>query len=362
MVSYDLRYRHLKLFSPGMRTKARPSIDEIAQLSGCSKATVDRVLHGRAGVHPRTRDKVNQALAQLEAEYDLRTVSTFQGSSASHSSRRIGFIIQAGQAFTESFLATLEKQQSSERAVELRGLGAASDEAVIEAIRDWASGFDGLAIVCKNIPPIIDGLKRLRQRGVRVMAMVSDIESSARSAYLGIDNRAAGNVAAYLMGRHLAGRSRAQVAVVVGSFSYRCHEDREIGFRSIMRQQFESVEVLEVIKGEDSDEATYDAARKLLQVAPNIAGVYNVAGGNRGLAKAVDELQLPYRPVYITHELNRVTEPLLRAGRIDYLIVQDLEEMFRRATQFMREIPADDRGTHALEHVRFHLLTQFNIS
>ena len=40
-----------------------------------------------------------------------------------------------------------------------------------------------------------------------------------------------------------------------------------------MRQQFESVEVLEVIKGEDSDEATYDAARKLLPSKPNIVGV-----------------------------------------------------------------------------------------
>ena len=344
-----------------MRTRARPSIEEIAKLSGCSKATVDRVLHGRAGVHPRTRDKVNQALGQLDAEYELRTARPFDASSVSGTTRRIGFIIQAGQAFTESFLATLEKQPSSERTGELKGLGAASDEAVIEAIRGWASVFDGLAIICKNVPPIVDELKRLRYTGVLVMAVVSDIDSSARSAYLGIDNRAAGNVAAYLMGRHLDGRSGARVAVVVGSFSYRCHEDREIGFRSIMRQQFESVEVLEVIKGEDSDEATYDAARKLLQATPNIVGVYNVAGGNRGLAQAVGELQHSYRPVYITHELNRVTEPLLRTEQIDYLIVQDLDEMVRRAAQFMREIPAEDRRVHALEHVRFHLLTQFNI-
>jgi LacI family transcriptional regulator len=119
---------------------------------------------------------------------------------------------------------------------------------------------------------IIDELKRLRQTGKHVMALVSDVESSARWAYLGIDNRAAGNVAAYVMGRHLEARSGAEVAVVVGSFSYRCHEDREIGFRSIMRQQFERIEVLEVIKGKDSDEATYNAARKLLQVKPNIAG------------------------------------------------------------------------------------------
>jgi LacI family transcriptional regulator len=302
---------------------------------------------------------VNQALAQLEAQY--MALQPVGASSASQTPQRFGFIIQAGQAFTESFLTVIEKQRNGDRPLQIEGRGAASNEAVVEAIEGWADRLDGLAIVSKNIPPIVDELKRLRQAGICVMAIVSDVESSARSAYLGIDNRAAGNVAAYLMGRHLEERSGAQVAVVVGSSSYRCHEDREIGFRSIMRQQFQSVEVLEVIKGEDSDEATYDAARKLLQVKPNIAGVYNVAGGNHGLAEALAELQRVHRPVYITHELNRVTEPLLRTQQIDYLIVQDLDEMVRRAIQFLRESRSDDRQSRELESIPFRLLTQFNI-
>jgi len=345
-----------------MRTRARPSIDEIAKLSRASKATVDRVLHGRAGVHPRTRDKVHQALAQLEAEYEAIASKRPGTSSSSQNPQRFGFVIQAGQAFTEFFLSALEKQHNHGRhkLLQIEGQGAASDEGVVEAIKGWADAMDGLAIVCKNIPAITDELKRLRQAGKQVMALVSDVESSSRSAYLGIDNRAAGNVAAYLMGRHLQERSGAQVAVVVGSFSYRCHEDREIGFRSIMRQQFEGIEVLEVIKGEDSDQATYDAARKLLQMKPNIAGVYNVAGGNRGLAQALSEARREHRPVYITHELNRVTEPLLRTQQVDYLIVQDLAEMIRRATQFMRETPGDDRQSHELESIPFRLLTPFN--
>ena len=202
---------------------------------------------------------MNQALAQLEAEYEHRVGETFGVPSTSQAPQRFGFIIQAGQAFTESFLTAIEKQRNNDRALEIEGLGAASNEEVVEAIKGWTGGLDGLAIVCKNIPRIIDELKRLRQAGKRVMALVSDIESSARSAYLGIDNRAAGNVAAYLMGRHL------------------------------------------------------------------------------------------------------VTEPLLRTQQIDYLIVQDLNEIVRRATQFMREIPSDDRQSHELEGIPFRLLTQFNL-
>ena len=87
---------------------------------------------------------------------------------------------------------------------------------------------------------------------------------------------------------------------------------------------------------------------------------HNVAGGNRGLAQALAELQHAYRPVYITHELNRVTEPLLRTQQIDYLILKDLDEMVRRAIQFMREVLAMI-VSHALEHIPFRLVTQFNL-
>ena len=59
--------------------------------------------------------------------------------------------------------------------------------------------------------------------------------------------------------------------------------------------------------------------------------------------------------------MNSVTEPLLRAQQIDYLIVQDLDEMIRRAIQFMRKISGDDRRLHALEYIPFRLITQFNL-
>jgi hypothetical protein len=47
-------------------------------------------------------------------------------------------------------------------------------------------------------------------------------------------------------------------------------------------------------QGEDSDEATYEAARKLFGAA-EYCRVYNVAGGNRGLRLASYNA---YRPVY----------------------------------------------------------------
>jgi LacI family transcriptional regulator len=168
-------------------------------------------------------------------------------------------------------------------------------------------------------------------------------------------------MAAYLLGRHLGHRTDATVAVVVGNVSYRCHEDREIGFRSLLRQKFPNIELLEIV-GNDSSEIAHDATLKLFATNPNLAGLYNVAGGNRGLAQALSDMKLTYSPIYITHELNQVTEPLLRTERIDYLITQDLDELLLRTKRLLQGACDGSRDLPEVNHLPIRLLTQFHLN
>jgi LacI family transcriptional regulator len=151
------------------------------------------------------------------------------------------------------------------------------------------------------------------------------------------------------------------VAVVVGNVSYRCHEDREIGFRSLLRQKFSSIELVEVV-GNDSSEIAYDETLKLFATKPDLAGLYNVAGGNRGLSQALSDSNLAHRPIYITHELNQVTEPLLRAERIDYLITQDLNKLLHCTKRLLQEAGEESRDLPEVNHLPIRLLTQFHLN
>src|SRR3984893_11897732 len=340
-----------------MRTKARPTIDEIAKASGVSRATVDRVLHQRPGVDPRTRDLIHGALIQLEQAYSQALLPTARNTGTK---RRFGLIIQAGRAFSRSLMEMLEEQHNGELST-LESHSCDTETSMIEMIRRLGQELDGIAIICKNVTPLILELQCIRNVDKPVLAVVSDLERSARSAYLGIDNRAAGQMAAYLLGRHLEYRTDASVAVVVGNVSYRCHEDREIGFRSLLRQKFSKIELLEVV-GNDSSEIAYDATLKLFATKPNLAGLYNVAGGNRGLAQALSDMKLTYRPIYITHELNQVTEPLLRTERIDYLITQDLDKLLHRTKQLLQEAGDESRDLQEVNHLPIRLLTQFHLN
>jgi LacI family transcriptional regulator len=345
-----------------MNVRGPVSINEIVAATGLSRATVDRVLNKRPGVHPRTQAHVLRMLAHLESDghagggaallTDLRKTYRFKA------------VVQAGETFTSSMLERVQKLRETDGGggATLQAVASRSDEETIELISSAGRESDGLALVSKNIEPVKSALKELQGEGKPVVALVSDLDPTIRRAYVGIDNRAAGQLAAFILGRCLERAAEAKVAVVVGYFSYLCQEDREIGFRSLLRQRFPKIEIVEVIKGDDSREATYEAALRLFKQRRDIAGVYNVAGGNHGLARAIQEGQLAQRPLYIAHEVNEVTEPLLRTGVIDFLITQNVETLIRTSKQVLTDLMLGTGSVRELNHLPVQVVSEFTLA
>ncbi|WP_233888418.1 LacI family DNA-binding transcriptional regulator [Paraburkholderia flagellata] len=325
--------------------KSRPTLKQLMELTQLSRATIDRALNDRPGVHPRTRSAVEAALRQLGASDDQ--VLPVASRAASHA-LRVRLLLQAGDAFTAELTRTAASLETEFAAagvtVDVVNCVGASDEDVALRVREAVQGAqpaaDAIGIICTNTPPITSALRECMARGLGVVTLITDVDADARHTYVGVNNRAAGQSAAFLVGRHLEGRTSPSVAVVVATFSYTCHEDREIGFRSLLRQRFPHVNVVEVIKGADSGAATYEATRRCMEMHGALDGIYNVAGGNEGLAAALRERGIAGRTLYVTHEVNAVTEPLLRADVIDYLLSQDLRLLLRTAVEQMRNAVA----------------------
>ncbi len=343
-----------------VKAERPPNISAIVAASGLSRATVDRVVNRRSGVHPRTQAHVLRVIGRLEKGEPLDAHE-----SAAHgvpTALRLHLIIQAGQAFTRTLVRAAGQLAAAPNAgADLQIRVSGSDEETLEAIRTLGPSADGLAVVSKNITPIKGVLAELRAAGKPVVALVSDLDAVARSAYVGIDNRAAGQLAGFVLGRCLGWVPAAKVALVVGYFSYCCQEDREIGFRALLRQRFPNIELVEVLKGEDSPEATHDAVLGLLKKRPDIVGLYNVAGGNRGLAQALAECPPPRPPLVIGHEVHEVSEPLLRAGVIDFLITQDVEALVRVTRQTLVDLKTTKSSVRELHHLPFGLVSAFSL-
>src|SRR5258708_14027242 len=136
-----------------MKIRGPVSITEIVEATGLSRATVDRVLNKRPGVHPRTQAHVLRVLARLENDGQPWRQEPFV--LEKRDSYRFGIVVQAGETFTRSVLDMVQKVTETESgAANLQAVASRSDEETIELTQTVGRDLDGVALVSKNIEPI----------------------------------------------------------------------------------------------------------------------------------------------------------------------------------------------------------------
>ena len=104
---------------------------------------------------------------------------------------------------------------------------------------------------------------------------------------------------------------------------------------------------------------TYQAVAGLLDAHPQLDALYNVAGGNAGLARAVREAGRSGAIFVVSHEANGVTVPLLRDGLIHYVIAQNPSELLSLSIRAASQ--AEGRMAKEVNLIDFAVYTKFNI-
>ena len=145
-----------------------------------------------------------------------------------------------------------------------------------------------------DVPELAAAARRLVRAGVPVVTVVTDLPASDRSAYVGIDNRSAGATAAYLIGQW-AGDRPGNVLVTLSSGFFRGEEEREMGFRSAMRNRYPGRSLVEISESDGLDERLYDLVLAAVRADPRINAVYSIGGGNRATVAAFDALDREIR-------------------------------------------------------------------
>ena len=191
------------------------------------------------------------------------------------------------------------------------------------------------------------------------MTLVSDIAHAPRLGYVGIDNRNAGRLAGHLLGRFVPG-SAGEVALFAGSLSYRGHEEREMGFRHILAEDFPNLRIVELREVRDDLERSYAEAAALLAARPKLRGIYNIGAGNRGIARALEESGRAREVVFVGHELTEHTRRFLLSGTMDAVIDQN---PYVEAREAIEQLLMAARGEHRADPVpiRIHAIFRENI-
>jgi LacI family transcriptional regulator len=308
-------------------------IREIAVQAGLSEATVDRVLNGRGGVRDSTVREVRAAIADLERQRDQvrLTGRTFL----------VDVVMQAPARFSDAVRAALEAELPLLRPAIIRARfhfresGPASG--LIETLDGISRrGTQGIVLKAPDTIEMNEAVARLAGRGIPVVTLVTDLPRSPRSAYVGIDNRAAGATAAYLITQWLGRRPGAVLITLSRSF-FRGEEEREMGFRSALRSMRPERRIIDVTDTDGLDATIRGLVLAALKTEAAVPAVYSIGGGNTAILDAFAKAGRP-APLFIAHDLDEDNTRLLRGGRIAAVLHHDLRLDMRRASQVIMSV------------------------
>lgn len=324
--------------------KSRVRHTDIAREAGASIATVDRVLNSRPGVSPHTAQRIRDAVRRLEGQGG-------RNSGPRKSLLRFDYIMPSGpntfwEVVAGDAAAAGEDLAGEGVVVRCHPIEGFNAQVLADRIREVGADSDGLAVVALENPAVREAVNACFDADVPVVTMVADLSTQKKIGYVGLDNRAAGRSAGYLMGRFLGGR-KGTLALFEGSLdlSYRDHQERDIGFRDVLRELFPDLTVTFRHPTHDNHETAYQATRELLEQHPDILGIYNVGGGVRGNARAVRESGRFNEIVCIGHELTSFTRQFLIDGTMDAVIDQNPAFQAREAARMLLDFHVN--GAHA---------------
>ena len=336
---------------------ARPPyrIREIAQQSGLSAATVDRVLHGRPGVRPGTVAEVQRAITDLGRQ---RTQLRLGGRTF-----LIDLVMLAPTRFTDAVSKALESELPTLRPAvirarfDLRQSGSAHD---IARVLDTAAkrGTAGVLLKAPDDPVINEAVARLADRGIPTVTLVTDLPTSPRAAYVGMDNRAAGATAAYLL-TAVTSHDPGSVLVTVSRSMFRGEEEREMGFRAAMRHLAPQRAIREITDTDGLDASLLAAVTAALAGDPTIDSVYSIGGGNAATVEAFDRAGRRPR-AFIAHDLDDDNVALLHQGRLTAILHHDLRADMRQACRLVLQARGALPGQPASRPSQIQIITPYN--
>lgn len=298
----------------------RSTISDIAGKAGVSTATVDRVLNRRAGASAANRQRVLEAaraLGYLPSEGMVPLPSR-----PAHLEFFIPFVTNGFMRELCEGIAAFASSLPLVASCSVTPLDGIGPDTLVRALEKVALRTSGVGMVCIDHPKTRHAIGRLCEAGIRVVTIASDVLSTPRSAYVGVDNAVAGRTAALMMGL-MSGAAEGSVGLFLGSRAFLGHREREFGFRSLLEEQFPRLAILPGIEtGEDSARSRA-ALQNLLRTEPDLVGVYCLGAGRTGIAEAIRAGTRPKRPFVIMHDLTESTRLWLAEDVIDVIIDQN---------------------------------------
>lgn len=300
----------------------RPTIRNIAEASGVSRGTVDKVLNNRIGVSDAVRERVKQVAERL-------------GYRPNPAGKALAFQkkpITLGVIFLspENVIFKMLRKGAEAAGEEFADFGLKLEFIVMDRVAPEEQlrcldvlkqkGISGLILSPLQDPRIAESLSKLIESGTPVITTNTDLPDSARLCFVGQNLVQSGRVAGELMGGLLPIRSK--IAILSGQPTIKALKERIAGFLANITERHSQLTVVQIVEDVDGDASGFDRTMEICRNHPDIDGLYITGLGIKGACDALKTLQLD-RVRVICFDAQPETLALLKEKRVDFTITQD---------------------------------------
>jgi LacI family transcriptional regulator len=297
------------------------TISKIAELSGVSRGTVDRVLNNRGNVKPELQEKIKN----IATELGYKPNALAKALVTRKKKYLIGIIINSvGNHFFDDVLLGIEaaKADISDYGIhvmikKVKGYNAQKQLDLIDEL--LADGVNAIALTPINEDIIAQKLNDISQ-SIPVVAFNNDIEQAHKLAFVGCDYYKSGKTAGELMGKIT--EDPCTVGIITGSLKMLGHNKRIEGFREIIESEYSDIQIADIAENNDDEQTSYEVTQQLLINNRDITALYFTAGGVEGGLRAVCERNLAHKLKIITFDATPVIRSNIEKGVIDFTICQ----------------------------------------
>jgi LacI family transcriptional regulator len=323
------------------------TIREIAEISGVCRATVDKIIHERAGVKEATRKRVKQIMA------DLNYTPNIAGKALRLRQKKItiGVVLYRGNSLS-TLLDGIKNQLRDYEAfglnteIKVVNYSEADRQALI--LEEFASGgVSGVIVSPLYNDRVLAAMSLLAEKNIPVITINTDIPGSARSCFIGEDSMRAGRTAAHLMAKFMGGQGT--LAIISGSMNFLSETRRLFGFTELLEQDYPGIQVLETVQTGEEPVVVYRETARLLHEYPDLGGIFISSGGVHEAGRAVSALGFAGRVSIISFDLYDEIRELVQQGVIDCTIGQNLYQQGAHPVQlffqyffYNRPLPAGE--------------------
>lgn len=313
---------------------------QIAELAGVSRGTVDRVLNDRPHVNEEVRRRVLEAMRELgyispreayrrQAETALRPLT-------------LGVLLpnwegQFRAEVTEGVRQACEELEESKVRVLVRRCETDLPQEAVELLEAMeADGAEGFAVCAVNDPAIQGWIAARTGAGVPCVTFNSDLPESGRLCFVGQDIRQAGRVAAGLLYKCVD--RQGPVLATAGNLKFDGHRQRLDGFRERMGELGLPEEQVIVRETYNDYETTLQVVSEVLAERPELRGVYMANFSVSGCCAAIQRAGRTGQVHVVCHDINETVRQLVRAGAVDFTIPQDLRRQGYAPLLLLRDL------------------------